>query len=435
MRMPVAAAIAGVVLVCQNPKGMSRTARWGASMLIDVDEAHRILFAHVRAGAKERQPLRAALYRTLAEDVHCDIDFPPFDRSMMDGFAVRAADTVAAPTTLAVAGQIAAGAAAGRALAAGEAMQINTGAPLPRGADAVARLEQTELRENGSKVVVQQALTPGKFVTYRGTYARAGQTVLAAGTVLTPINVGAAATCGASMVTVYRRPTMAILPTGDELIDIDQVPAGAKIRNSNAFMLEALVRDAHASPLILGTARDDRDDIRRRMAEGRRCDVLCITGGVSVGAFDFVPELVRESGARILIEKLAIKPGRPALVALSRDGKLICALPGNPLSAFVGFELLVRPVLAALEGRAGWTPATVHAVLDGALPSTGNRRSYLPARACITPQGGWKVRPLAWQGSGDALGAATANALIARSPNDSATAPGDSVSVILLERL
>lgn len=404
-------------------------------MLIDVDEAHRILFAHLRAGPTERQPLRAALYRTLAEDVCCDIDYPPFDRSMMDGFAVRAADTVAAPVTLMVVGQIAAGAVAGRALAIGEAMQINTGAPLPRGADAIARLEHTVLRESGSKVVVQQALKPGKFVTNRGTYARAGQRVLAAGTVLSPLNVGAAATCGASLVTVYRRPTVAILPTGDELIDIDQVPAGAQIRNSNALMLEALIRDAHASPLVLGTARDDRDDIRRRMAEGQRCDVLCITGGVSVGAFDFVPELVRESGARILIEKLAIKPGRPATVALTREGKLIFALPGNPLSAFVGFELLVRPALAALEGRSGWTPTAVQATLEGALPSTGTRRSYLPARACISPPGAWRVRPLAWQGSGDALGAATANALIERLPDSKAMAQGESVAVIMLERL
>lgn len=404
-------------------------------MLIDIDEAYRVLFAHLVPGATERQPLRAAMYRTLAEDVRCDVDFPPFDRSMMDGYAVRAADTAAAPTTLAVVGQIAAGSAAGRALAAGEAMQINTGAPLPDGADAIARLEETELREGGSRVSVQKAVTPGKFVTPRGTYAHAGQAVLTAGTVLTPINVGAAATCGAGSVTVYRRATVAILPTGDELIDIDHVPAGAKIRNSNAYMLEALVRDAHVSPLVLGVARDDRDAIRRHMTEGLRCDVLCITGGVSVGAFDFVPELVRDTGARILIEKLAIKPGRPALVAVTREGKLICALPGNPLSAFVAFELLVRPALAALEGRSGCTPAIMQAALNGALPATGNRRSFLPARARITPEGGWVVRPLAWQGSGDALGAATANALIVRSPNVAAAGQGEAVAVMLLERV
>ncbi len=350
----------------------------------------------------------------------------------MDGHAVRGADVAAVPVTLTVVGQIAAGHVSERLLGSGEAVQINTGAPLPTGADAVVRIEVTETINDGLGVVVKEAASVGQFITPRGAYAKAGRTILEPGTVLTPVHMGVAATAGAARVRVYRQPTVAVLTTGDELVDVDQTPLPAQIRNSNQYLLEALIDSAHAQTVLLGTVGDDRPLLHRKVAEGLACDVLCITGGVSVGAFDFVPDILREHGASFHVHKMAIKPGRPTIFATSPNGKLIFALPGNPVSAFVGFELLVRPALAALQGRPDALPQPMQATLRGTLPATANRRSFYPARAAIDDRGQWEVHTLSWHGSGDSLGMAGANAMIMRPPQSAAVDFGDAVSVFLL---
>jgi len=403
--------------------------------MIDVAEAWKILSENIRPLPTACLPLRKAAYATLAVPVVSDIDYPPFDRSLMDGYAVRAADVQQVPATLRVVGQIGAGSQSERALGAGEAMQINTGAPIPEGADAVVRMEVTELLDGAARIVVNVAVEARQSITPRAAYGRAGATVLPAGTLLTPVNVGTAATAGAAEVTVYRRPRVGLLSTGNELVDIRQRPAGPQIRNSNQYMLEALVRQAHAEPLWLETARDERDELCTRIREGLACDVLCMTGGVSVGAFDFVPEILREEGARVIVEKMKIKPGRPVIVGLMPSGTLVIGLPGNPMSAWVGFELLVRPALAALQGRRYETPPLVTMRLGGNLPATRDRRSYFPARAGVDPRGLWSVMPLEWHGSGDSLGAATANALVMRPPRSRAVRVGDLVQVHLTERV
>ncbi len=402
--------------------------------MIDIDEAYEVLFSNIKAGKTVVLPLSEALYRTLAVPVSCDVDYPPFDRSVMDGYAVRAVDVADAPATLRVAGQIPAGTMPDRSLLPGEAMQINTGAPIPSGADAVVRVEQTELTDSGDGVLIREAVAPGQFITRRATYILAGQTVLEAGTRLAPLEIGAAAAAGAARVTVYRRPTVAVLATGDELVEIDEQPVGAQIRNSNQHLLAALITAACAEPVVLGVAGDDRESLRDSITEGLRSDVLCITGGVSMGAFDFVPEVLEQCGATFHIRKMAIKPGRPTIFASVTGGALIFALPGNPAGAFVGFELLVRPALAALEGRGGAVPLVGRAALRGSIKPTSNRRTYLPARAHLDDDGGWVAEPLSWQGSGDSFGMATANALIMRPPEAGAARGGDSVSILLLNQ-
>ncbi|MFH1108174.1 MAG: gephyrin-like molybdotransferase Glp [Planctomycetota bacterium] len=401
--------------------------------MIDVDEAQRIVLAHARPLGTVEALLAEALCRTLAAPIRCDLDDPPFDRSVMDGYAVRAADVARAPLTLTVVGHVAAGAVVDRPLGSGEAMQINTGAPIPRGADAVVRVEQTERTPSGEGVVIKESVTPGQFVTPRASYAAAGQTVLEAGALLTPENIGVAATAGAARVNVYRRPTVAVLATGDELVDIDQVPTAAQIRNSNQYILRALIESAHSEAVVLPVARDNRDELRRDITDGLRCDVLCVAGGVSMGTLDFVPDVLREFGATFHVHKMAIKPGRPTIFATMPDGKLVFALPGNPVGAFVGFELLVRPALAALQGRPA-VPPLVRAVLQGSIAATSNRRSYIPARARVNEVGEWEVRTLSWQGSGDSLGMAAANALIMRPPQAEAVKSGDAVLMLLLDR-
>ncbi len=402
--------------------------------MIDVDEAYKVLFANIKPLGTEQVPLEAALYRTLAAPVRCDVDFPPFDKSAMDGYAIRAADVASAPVTLKVVGQIAAGSISEKALTSGGAMQINTGAPMPPGADAVVRVELTKLTGSGEAVLIRESVPPGKFITPRATYTSAGQTVLEAGTRMTPLAIGSAATAGATRVTVYRRPKAAILATGDELVEIDRRPVGAQIRDSNRHLLAALITSAHAEPVALTTARDDRESLREQILAGYRSDVLCITGGVSMGAFDFVPEVLEACGARFHIRKMAIKPGRPTIFATSPTGTLIFGLPGNPASAFVGFELLVRPALGALEGRPGAVPRGVRATLRGSVQSTTNRRAYVPARAFVGDDGERVVETLSWHGSGDSFGMAAANALIVQPPEMDAATSGADVSILLLDR-
>lgn len=401
--------------------------------MLDVADAQRLVLSHARPLPTVELPLRDALHRTLAAPVLCDLDDPPFDKAMMDGYALRAADVATVPRTLKVVGQIAAGATPNATVGPGEAMQINTGAPIPSGADAVARVENTSL--SGDRVTIQESASAGKFITSRGDYARAGKIVLESGTHLTPVHVGVVATAGAARVTVYRQPTVAVLATGDELVDIDRRPTAAQIRNSNQYLLEALIRSAHAEPRILGVCGDDRAVLRSKITDGLLSDVLCITGGVSAGAFDFVPDILKELGASFHVHKLAIKPGRPTIFATVPNGVLVFALPGNPISAFIGFELLVRPALAALQGRSASLPELFLARLEGTLPATASRRSYHPAFASVAADGQWTARTLSWRGSGDSMGMAGANAMIMRPPNSTAVGDGDRVSLFLLDRV
>ncbi len=311
-------------------------------------------------------------------------------------------------------------------------MQINTGAPIPVGADAVVRVEHTEPAQSGDEVLIQEAAQPGQFITPRATYVLAGQTVLEAGSRVTPVEIGAAAAAGAARVLVYHRPRVAVLATGDELVGIDTKPAGAQIRKSNQYMLSALISAAHAEPVLLRVARDDRESLRERIVEGLRADVLCVTGGVSMGTFDFVPEVLEACGVGFHIRKMAIKPGRPTIFATAPDGTLIFGLPGNPAGVLVSFDLLVRPAPAALEGRSGEVPPLFYATLQGSVKPTRDRRTYLPARARVGEDGGWAVEALSWHGSGDWFGMATANALIMRSPESDAVSSGDTVSILVM---
>ena len=403
--------------------------------MIDLDEALNVVLANVTAGERTEVPLREALGRTLADPIRTDVDYPPFDRAVMDGYTVRAADVENAPATLRVVGQIAAGSESAAPLKSGEAMQINTGAPIPPGADAVVRVEETKLSPSGRDVVIQKTVPAGQFITPQAQYVSAGDIALAAGTRLTPLAISAAASAGAATVSVFRRPRVAILGTGDELIEIDRKPTGPEIRNSNQYLLEAMVTAAGAEPIVLGTAHDDRDALREKMSAGAECDMLCITGGISMGAFDFVPDVLESLGATFHVRKMAIKPGRPTIFATLPDATPVFALPGNPASAFVGFTLLVKPALAVMDGRPATIPRFVEAVLDGKISPTRDRRTFLPARAVRGEHGGLEAKPLSWHGSGDAFGMAAAGALIMRPPHSEAATSGDAVMILPLEQL
>ena len=399
--------------------------------MLDVDQAVALVLAQCRTLPPATVALSDALFHTLETPVATDIDQPPFDRSLMDGYAVRAADTLNVPVALRVVGQVAAGDMPQGKIESGQAMQINTGAPIPVGADAVVRVERTQLDSKSGAVTILESVQPGQFITPRGKYKKAKDVVLPAGSLLTPVNIGVCASAGAAEVEVFRQPRVAVVVTGSELVEVGERPTGGQIRNSNQYVLESLIRSVHCEPVVHPAVKDERLAISDAISKAADCDVICITGGVSMGAFDFVPDVLIELGATIHFHKISIKPGRPTLFATLPHGRLVFALPGNPVSAFVGFHLLVRPALAALQGRHE-VPPLLQAELCGTLPAEGPRRAYYPASLSIDDNGGYVVHLLSWHGSGDALGMAGAQAFIVRPPGSPPVKAGEAVRFIPL---
>ncbi len=423
--------------------------------LIDLESAFDLVQGHVATGGTESVRLGEAWGRVLAEPVVCDVDYPPFEKAMMDGYAVRAADVAGAGggavSTLRVVGQVAAGGGGIRRIEDGrrrtedgsplnvrEAIQINTGAPVPEGADAVVRVEDTKLSSDGARVTVSAGVGVGKNIDRRAKYVSAGAVVLDAGTRLGAAEIGVAAAAGSEVVRVYERPRVAILVTGDELVEVSVRPTGAQIRNSNGPMLDALVRGAGAEVLDLGQVGDDQGLIEERIRRGLGADFLCISGGASMGAFDFVPEVLASCGVRSVFRKVAIKPGKPTLFGVSESGGGVFGLPGNPLAVFVVFRLLVRPAVEKRLGLGGRMAEVVSArlVSEGGLPATKDRQSYWPARLEIDGDGGiprqsrgLRVERLCWRGSSDLFGFSGANGLIVRRAGSPGAEAGDMVGV------
>jgi len=407
--------------------------------LISVARARNLVRENARPLSAGRVALHDALYRVLAKDVRTDVDAPPFDKAMMDGYAVRSADVgqvrpdaAASGCVLRVAGQLAAGHLPEAGVEEGEAMQINTGAPLPNGADAVVRVEDTELAADGSTVTIKTTVRAGKHVERRSAYAKAGHVVLETGTRLFAHQIAAAASAGAAQMTAYRRPRVAVLVTGDELVDVDHQPTGPQIRNSNGPMLDALVRSLHAQPVMLGVAGDDPQTLATQIGLGLESDVLCISGGVSMGAFDFVPEVLTRLGVRVVFKKLALKPGKPTLFGVADSGTCVFGLPGNPVGCFVAFWLLVREAVTILEGRNA-VGQTRFARLEGQLPPTGDRECYVPAEIGQRSNGERIAKRITWGGSGDSVGFARANGLIVRPANAPVAQDGDRVEVLPIQ--
>jgi molybdopterin molybdotransferase len=315
---------------------------------------------------------------------------------------------VAAPATLRVIEEVAAGRVPLLTVGSGDATRIMTGAPVPDGADAVVPHEETEAR--GGAVRVRRAVRTGECILPRGREMRAGEVVVPAGTALTPQAVGLLAAVGRSAVRVHRMPRVAILVTGDELVEVVERPGPGQIRNSNGPMLWALASRAGAVVEYLGIARDDRDALHRLVARGLDvADVLILAGGVSAGKFDLVPEVLLGLGVTAHFHKVRLKPGKPLLFG-GRGDRLVFGLPGNPVSSFVGFELFVRPALRKMMGHAIPGPAFVPVPLAVPFAAKNDRPTYAPAR--IEVMDGLRIRPGEWFGSADLRGLLTADALV-----------------------
>jgi molybdenum cofactor synthesis domain-containing protein len=409
--------------------------------MISVDRALEIVLEHAAPLPAEETPLSEALGRVLAEDVATDLDFPPFDRSAMDGFALRSADAGFAPVALAVVGEVRAGQWPSRAVETGQAVSIMTGAPLPPGADSVQQVEKTR-RLNEGWVEVLAAVEPGLNVAPRGSEIRAGERVLPAGDRIDPAAVGVLAAVGRARVKVGARPVVFVLATGDELVEVGQKPEGAQIRNSNGHAVLAQVREAGASGFSLGIVADDARRIARKVEEGLAGDVLVISGGVSEGVYDLVEGALREFGVEILFDKVAIKPGAPLVFGrLQRSGDvgrparrattLVFGLPGNPVSAQVTFDLFVRAALLRLQGARVVQRPTLEVELLGSARNRSGRRAHLPARLLLAG-GRLQAEPLPSRGSADLVAHARANALVVLEADRVEAQPGERVLAVLL---
>ena len=400
-----------------------------------MEEAVRSVLDHTQAVDVTEVGLAEALGRTLAEDVRSDVNMPPFDKAMMDGYAVLAADvasaTCAAPAVLDILEEIPAGAMPTRALSAGKASRIMTGAPMPEGAETVVMVEDTADTPDGRQVNVFAAYEAGQNVGWLGEDVRVDQVVLKAGSCLRPPEIGIMAAVGAVRVPVYRQPVVGVVATGDEIIEPGRRPEGGQIRNSNGYSMTAQIQAAGARPLYLGIAEDEADILRGSISRGlEACDILLLSGGVSAGLYDLVQGAMRDCGVEILFDRLRIKPGKPLTFGV-KDEKLVFGLPGNPVSTVVGLELMVRPAIRKMQKMGDLhRPVVRGALLEGFRQRPG-RKQFVPAWS-ETRGGGWQTGWVGHHGSADLFALAHANSLFVVEAETEALEAGSEVDIVLL---
>jgi molybdopterin molybdotransferase len=398
--------------------------------MISVEEALEILLANLPERRVDRIPFQSALGRILAENLTATSDVPPFHRSAMDGYAVIAANVRNAPVDLTVVGESRAGAGMPGGLKAGEAMSIMTGAPVPEGADAVQLIELCEVSKDGAKVRILEPVQSYENIALRGSEAKTDGIVLESGHRVGPAEIAVMATFGYTQVDVFRKPSVAIFATGDELVELDQQPRPGQIRNSNAYCLASQLRYMDLEADYLGIVKDDKEALRQKMLSGLERDVLIITGGVSMGEYDYVRDVFQDLQLEVLFSKVAIKPGKPTVFA-RRGDRLIFGLPGNPISALVTFECFVRPVLGRLCGISRPELPRMKGKLLGDMKQSPGRMAFLPAWASWE-EGEWKVEPLEWKSSADIIGFVNANATFIFPKNRDFLKRGETVEMMLL---
>jgi molybdopterin molybdotransferase len=376
----------------------------------------------------------------LAEPVLADRDLPPFPRSTRDGYAVRSTDLSQLPTTLDVIGEIKAGASLERIppnVGTGQTVSIMTGAPVPAGADAVVMVEYTSLR--GKQVEVTRSVVPGENIVPRGAEAREGALLLDRGVGLNVADIALAASAGKSRLQVYKRPRIAVLTTGDEIVDIDAKPGPTQIRNSNSYSLAAQIWRAGGEPVLLPVAPDELQGLRHLIEEGLKSDLLLMTGGVSMGRYDLVEQALSELQAEFFFTGAKIQPGRPVVFgqcsasgpARERLATYFFGLPGNPVSTMVTFELFARLILEALSGKVPSKLIFPHLRLKKEIRIKPGLTRFLPAVLSGEFEHS-EVELVRWQGSGDVAATARANCYAVIPPDREYIPEGEWIPVMLL---
>jgi molybdopterin molybdotransferase len=384
--------------------------------------------ASVHPSAAETIALDASSSRILAEPIAADRDVPPFPRAMRDGYAIRASDLTNLPARLKILGEIKAGGNPSVfRVEPGQAVSIMTGAPAPIGADAVVMVEHTT--SAGDVVDVAKGVAKGDNIVPTGAEARRGDSLLARGTRIDEAVIAVAASVGTARIQVYARPKVAILSTGDELVGINETPGPSQIRNSNSHSLAAQVRKTGGEPAILPIAPDEKTRLRSLIEEGLRSDLLLLSGGVSVGRYDFVEQVLEDLGAEFFFTGALIQPGRPVVFGRV-DETYFFGLPGNPVSTMVTFELFARPILEALSGATPHPLRFLHAKLKTAIIRKPGLKRFLPATLSGEFENA-EVELTPWQGSGDLGSTARANCYVVVAADREHFAAGEWVPVLL----
>jgi molybdopterin molybdotransferase len=412
------------------------------STTLSFEEARRLIEEHAQqlhARGRELLGLLDATGRVLAEPINADRDFPPFPRATRDGYAVRSADVASLPATLDVVGEVRAGADAEiPAIQTGQAISIMTGAPVPNGANAVVMVEFTS--PTGNVVEVRKAVAAGENIVPAGAEGKRGAEMLSPGTRLDFAGVAIAAAVGRSRVLVHAKPRVAVLSTGDEIVDIDISPGPNQIRNSNSYSLAAQISAADGEPILLPIASDEVKRLRELLRDGLDSDLLLIAGGVSMGKYDLVEQVLAELKAEFFFTGAQIQPGKPVVFgavpynapggASVAEQKHFLGLPGNPISTMVCFELFARPLIEALAGMRPHKLAFVHAKLKTAIKTKLGLKRFLPANLSGEFEHS-EVALVPWQGSGDLSAVVRSNCYIVVPPDRERIEAGEFVPVLL----
>jgi len=418
---PATAIISGMAAAPQPPT------------ILSFEDARHVVEGHardVRPGGTESVSLLASRGRVLAQEVAADRDFPPFRRAMRDGYAVRAADLAHLPATLKVVGEIKAGASVEDLpleIAPGQAAGIMTGAPAPNGADAVVMIEYTMLQ--GDRVAITKGVASGDNIVPVGSEAHKGQMLMQPGTHMDYAGIGLAASVGLESLMVYRRPKVAILSTGDEIVELGAQPGPHQIRNSNSYSLAAQVAAAGGEPNILSIARDERSHLRALIEQGLQSDLLLLSGGVSMGKYDLVEQVLAELAAEFFFTGAQIQPGRPVVFGRARD-RYFFGLPGNPISTMVTFELFAKAMLDALAGTAPRPLQFLHARVKTELTVKTGLRRFLPGFLSGEFEN-VEVKLAGWHGSGDMAAMGRSNCYIVIPEDRPKFAAGEWVTVMM----
>jgi molybdopterin molybdotransferase len=398
-----------------------------------VEEALNRILGSITPLSLEKTDILNSLGRVLGEDIFADMDIPPKNNSAMDGYALRWEDTSGAskenPITLAVIEDIPAGHIPGKTVSSGETSRIMTGAHIPPGADAVVKVEETE--KTGTRVKIFSEATKGQNIRFAGEDVKDGELVISSGAVIRPGEIGMMSSLGRSFINVYQKPIVAILATGDELVDIDEKVSSGKIRSSNSYSIAAQVIECGGIPLQIGIAKDVREDLIAKFRAAMRADIIISSGGVSVGDYDLVKDIMKEVGNKVEFWRVAMRPGRP-LAFGTIEGIPLVGLPGNPVSSMVSFEQFVRPSILKMTGHKKLFRKTITATLKEEI----NKKSGLVhfIRAYLKHEDGkFTASTTGEQGSGILKSMVRANGLIVLPENKTWAKAGDDVTVQLID--
>ena len=398
------------------------------------EEVWELLAARVGAGERRFVAIDRAVGRVLADDARAPSAFPPFDRAVMDGYAVRCEDFAAGRAVLRCDGLARAGAGLGLAVERGACLRINTGAPLPAGADAVVMVEHARELDSGA-VELEGPPTPGQHIERHGSLLQPGALIAPAGTLIRAGAVAALAAAGLRAARVFAPPRVALISTGDELAPVDRDLGPGEIYDSNRIALTELSRAAGGEVMLSETAPDEPGPLRDRLSDGLRADLLCVVGGMSKGTHDLVPAALEALGVAWLVTSLRLKPGKPMRLGRAPSGAWVLGLPGNPVSCAVCFLLFARPILQGMQGLGARPPERLSGVLQCDVRPNAARPLFQPAQWNAGPHGESLLAPCPWRGSGDPFGLSNANALLYRPAHAPAAQRGERALFIPLDGL